>query len=301
MAAFRKFKRTHWQLSPKVETDEEIRALFSSYDALVIGSDQIWNSACIPDMGLYYYGIHADTSHTRLVAYAPSFGHNRFEAKPEEIEKLRQHLQRFHAISCRETDGVKILHDLFGVENATVALDPTLLLTPDYYRELAHVKHTEEDDTLAYYLLDATSEKLEVIKRLAREMHLRPVNIYKRTDEERTGCRLPLVSRVTALRYPSVESWLSNLQKARFVVTDSFHGTVFSILFNQQFIAFANSKRGNSRFENLLSQFGLSDRLLTPPTEIHASEIPHISYETINERIAELRNRSLHFLEESLQ
>lgn len=267
--------------------------MLEKYDVIICGSDQIWNSSCIPVQGLYYFAIHADPNNQKLVAYAPSFGHDRFDANESIVQLLAEHLSRFKAISVRENDGLDICRDKFGLNNVVRVADPTMLLTADDYRRIAKCKKTEERKTLAYYLLDPTEDKMRAIAEMAERLDLDPVNIYHR---ERRG--KSVLSRLLSLKYLPVENWLKQLSEAAFVMTDSFHGSVFSIIFNRQFITFANHKRGNSRFNSLFSTFGLEDRLINS-SEI--CEIKTIDYHKINEILNLERSRSIEFIRNALQ
>lgn len=294
------FKRTHWKLSHRVETDNEIAAELSHYDVVITGSDQIWNSACIPTMGLYYFGIHSNKSQ-RLISYAASFGHNRFETDVDTFEILKKHLHRFKAISVREKDGVDLLRDKFGIESSLV-LDPTMLLTKDYYLNILgkDIDPKTKIPYLAYYLLDPSPEKMAVINQLASDKRLSVVTMNKTPSEGKTG-----LAKIKALKYPSVESWLRKIIGAQYVITDSFHGTVFSILFNKQFAVFSNTKRGNSRFDNLLGMFNLQDRMIEASYEsdkllFKIQSLPEIDYSRLNQRLNEYRKLSLRFITDAL-
>lgn len=294
------FKQTHWRISRKVESDNEILDELSHYDVVIMGSDQIWNSACIDTMGLYYFGIHSKGSQ-KLISYATSFGHNRFEAEGKDLDILKKHLKRFYAISVREKDGVELLRDKFGIESDLV-LDPTMLLTKDYYFSLVGIdyNHKPEISTLAYYLLDSSPEKMDVVHQFACNNGLTMVTMNKIPSEGKTG-----MDKLQSLKYPSVESWLKKVIGARYVITDSFHGTVFSILFNKQFVVFSNAKRGNSRFDSLLGMFNLKDRMIEASNDTdkllsRIQSLPDIDYTEVNQRLKECRENSLKFLIDAL-
>lgn len=102
-------------------------------------------------------------------------------------------------------------------------------------------------------------------------------------------------------RFPSVESWLQSFRDAKFIVTDSFHGTVLSILFNKPFIAVGNSARGMARFESLLSQFGLTDRLVESPEEVSPKLVhSQIDWKAVNDKREALASAGRQFLKTQL-
>lgn len=282
-------KNHHWNLSAPINETTPLKSIISDLDAIITGSDQIWNSACIEANGLYYFGEEILPTQ-RLIAYAPSFGKNRFEASDQIIEKLKTHFPKFKAISVREDDGLNILKNKFGVENAIKVLDPTLLMGIDYYKKLMKKNAIKQRKTLAYYILDNSSQKERWIKELSQLMNLKPVNI------NRSSCdKSSIIGKIRALRYPSVENWLKNIAEAQFVLTDSFHGSVFSIIFNRQFLTFGNNKRGNSRFDGLLSMFNLSSRMITDEENISLPSY-EINYKEVNNLLSTHRQKSSDFL-----
>ncbi|MEG2403180.1 MAG: polysaccharide pyruvyl transferase family protein, partial [Muribaculaceae bacterium] len=101
--------------------------------------------------------------------------------------------------------------------------------------------------------------------------------------------------------YPSVENWLGSISKAGFVITDSFHGTVFSIIFNKPFLTILNKERGASRIESLLTMFELTDRIVYSSIEIsNELLIKNIDYNKVNRIIKDERDSSLEFLKNNL-
>lgn len=283
------FKNQHWNMTAPVKDQSSLNSTLSNIDAIITGSDQIWNSACIEKMGLYYFGIDALPSQ-KLIAYAPSFGKNRFEANKHEIDTLKTHFRRFEAISVREDDGVQIMQNVFGINNVLRVLDPTMLMDKDYYLRLAGIRDLKQKDSLAYYILDNNPQKQRWIDTLSRNLGLKPVNINKPEYSDSS-----LIEKIRSLRYPSIESWLKNIAESKFVLTDSFHGTVFSVIFNRNFLTFGNSARGNSRFESLLSMFELQSRLIVNPDEIMLP-IEGINYHKVNMLLSKYRKESADFL-----
>lgn len=288
------FKAKHWLMTDSIDDVGDYSRVYAEFDAIITGSDQIWNSACIGTMGLHYYGVNADTEKQRLIAYAPSFGKNRFEASEEDIDRLKGHFSKFRAISVREADGVELLCEKFGYSDAVRVLDPTMLMDASYYMSIAGIKQIKRKKTLAYYLLDKSTEKMHYVKEMALKQGLTPVNMYL---PDNNG--VPLLGKLRSLRYPSVAKWLRCIAESELVVTDSFHGTVFSIIFNKDFVTFGNAARGNSRFDNLLQMFGLKKRLLESLDDFSLAE-KHIDYFMVNQELANQRRMSERFLTNAL-
>lgn len=147
----------------------------------------------------------------------------------------------------RESSGVQLCQEYFDTK-AVQVLDPTLLLSADDYRALIKRGKTQPSNgNLLVYMIDRTKEKEAFVERIAQEEGLTPFWMSCETDDE----TLPLEQRI---KMP-VEQWLRSFDDAEFVLTDSFHGCVFSIIFRKQFLAIGNKERGLSRFQSLLTLF----------------------------------------------
>ncbi len=250
-------------------------------EALVVGSDQVWrsvyNASHLADMYLRF----AEGLPLRRVAYAASFGVDKWEYTPEQTAECAALARQFDAVSVREESGVALCRDHLGVEAQSV-LDPTLLLRADDYRPIIDATPVADKPYLAVYCLDKTPAKEAFFDRLAQERGLE-VQYFT------TGWN----SRLT------VEQWLSTFSNATMVVTDSFHGTVFSILFGKEFYTLCNPHRGNTRITGLLEMLGLEKRLVsdTEPVEPCGRAI---DWAEVNNRLGVRREKSLDFLARSL-
>lgn len=267
-------------------------------DAIVVGSDQVWRRNYIAkNFTDFFLGFlpQGDTR-TRRIAYAASFGTEDWLFTPVETQICAELAQRFSAIAVREDSGVGLCKQYLGVE-AEHVIDPTLLLDADRYLNLL----PETVDTAAgkrggilVYVLDEAQEKRKAIESIAQALGKSVFRVNKNTDD-RTQ---PLQARIA----PPVEDWLRGFRDADFVVTDSFHGTVFAILFNKRFVALGNAKRGMSRFTSLLRMFGLEDRLITPD-DLLAIESLDIDpdWGHVNDVLARERAKALVFLKNALE
>ncbi len=257
-------------------------------DAVVVGSDQVWRKVYFTRM--WHRGIEDAfgrfvSDGKRLLAYAPSFGTDEWEYNQRETAGCADLARRFVAISVREESGVELCRQHLDVAAETV-LDPTMLLTREDYCALIDAAHTTPPDGGVFnYILDPTQTKEEVVAKVCALTGCKAYGIRLSSRDY----HLPPAER----RLPSIEQWLRSFRDARFVVTDSFHATVFAILFGKPFVALGNSVRGNSRFESLLRRFGLSDRLVTGvPRELPLT----LDTEAVGKLLAAEREKSLAFL-----
>lgn len=224
----------------------------TDFDVIVVGSDQVWRPKYFKDSIEHAYLDFTKDWNIKRIAYAASFGTDEWEYTPEQTRRCGELLKHFNGISVREDSGVDLCRTHFGVE-AQQVLDPTMLLTKEDYIQLFENTDTPKSKgTLLNYILDETPEKLALIDQIAQEKNLVPFRVNAPQD-----INLSINDRIA----PSIEQWLRGFYDAKFVVTDSFHACVFSILFNKPFIVVGNIQRGMSRLISLLSLFNLNDKL----------------------------------------
>lgn len=205
-------------------------------DCIIVGSDQVWRPKYnyrIEDMYLKFAGNFP----IKRIAYAASFGVDEWEYTPKQTYECSKLAKKFDAISVREESGIKLCDDNLGV-CATWVLDPTLLLKKEDYLEVCKDVPFSTEKILVAYVLDMSESVSELCKSVAKERGL--VIKMLRAD---FGSVL------------SVPEWLAMFRDASYVVTDSFHGTIFSIIFGKDFKSIYNKKRGAARFESLLNLY----------------------------------------------
>ena len=259
------------------------------YDAILVGSDQIWRPRYFLNIGHAYLDF-TEGWDIRRMAYAASFGTDEWEYTPGQTEMCARLLKVFDAVSVREKSGVDLCREHFSVR-AKHVLDPTMLLSADDYAKLFEAAGTPKSKgTLLCYILDETSEKTELVNRIAEERNLVPFRVNSKVE----NIMAPLSERIQ----PPVEQWLRGFYDAEFVVTDSFHACVFSILFNKPFIAVGNVNRGLSRFTSLLEIFGLNNRLLTDISKLQS--LDDISWQEVNSTLDAKRKEANDFLNNSI-
>ena len=226
--------------------------LISKYglEAVVVGSDQVWrpcyNQYVLTNMFLDFV---PNKRKIKKFAYGASFGVADWEFTPEDSEKCRKLVQQLDYVSVREESGIALCRDSLGVD-AVEVLDPTLLLSAETYGALCTEVPQHKERYIAAYILDSTPEKVAFVEQEAKRKGV-VCKIYGADN------RLEL----------TVEEWLALLQNAESVITDSFHGCVFSIIFRKEFIALINSSRGAGRFTSLLGKFNLLDRIVEEPRQ----------------------------------
>lgn len=242
---------------PLFSTDD-LKKHFSQhhYDAVIVGSDQTWRPAYSPNIYNFFLDF-LDDKNIKRIAYASSFGVDNFEFSQEEQERCKPLAGMFDAISVREQSGVEICQKYLGVE-AVHVLDPTLLLArADYQSLIAEAKLEENTKGVYTYFLDKTPEKLAFAQKISDRLGSPLFSTQAKAS-------LESISSVSLedLEMPHPIKWLSGFSTAKFVITDSFHGMVFALIFGKPFLAIKNASRGSARFDTLSQTFNCEASLL---------------------------------------
>ena len=296
---FYQFRKEYLQNITELLTNEEdLKSVVKEFDAVIVGSDQVWRMEYTKGLGLNNfldfvpYGI-------KKIAYAASFGKDSFDGNLETTKKVELLLSQFNAVSVREDRGVVICKDSFNVV-AKHLIDPVLLLSAlEYGKIIKEEKSKSKAKFIAHYILDPAVKKSEMINKIAKLNNINTCNIYRESDENFSIKKFDFS--IKKYRYPSFSSWLKGLKDAEFVITDSYHGAVFSILFNKQFICIANKKRGVSRLASLLKKFQIEDRLVWE-TDSFCFDIKknQINYKAVNQILDNERFKSIKFIKDAL-
>lgn len=259
------------------------------YDAFVVGSDQIWRPIYFDSsIENAFLSFAKDWKVVKRIAYAASFGTDKWEYTPKQTEQCRKLAMLFDAISVREESAVDICEKHLDCKVKHV-LDPTMLLSVDNYCNLLkNGKPPLSDGQLLTYILDESAETECIVKKIAAKFDYKLFRINSRYED----LEAPLSERMQ----PSLEQWLKGFYDAKFVVTDSFHATVFSILFGKPFIVIGNRERGMSRLQSLLSMFMLEKHLLLIGEELNLNVDYNIDAQKVNVVLSKLRAKSIDFL-----
>lgn len=265
----------------------------NDFDAFIVGSDQIWRAPASRPQLYNVFLEFAQNWNVKRISYAASFGTDEWEYNDAETKRCGELLKKFNDVSVRELSAVSLCKEKFGVD-ATFVLDPTLLITREEYNNLWKTANTAQSDgELFCYILDKDAKKSELIGTIAKEKGYKPFFVNSKYQDETA----PLKERIQ----PPVEEWLRGFHDAKFVITDSFHACVFSIIYNKPFIVYKNKGRGNARFESLLKTFGLEDRAFSSIEELTSVINNDIDWDKINHTLANLKKESLNYLTSALE
>ena len=268
-----------------VHEADAVPQLTEHHDLLICGSDQIWNPSEQFGVDAIYF-LHFPTNATRKISYAPSFGAATLERKYRD--EVSKYLNGLDGVSVREESAREIVRDLTG-KDPTCVPDPTFLI--DDYKELLVGKKNDPKGIFAYILRSGhgIQPMCDVLVSKFGSVIKSGWNPYRRWKD------------VGEVVEGGPIEWLDGINGAEFVITNSFHGTVFSLLLNRPFIAVrlpgAKAKL-SARLENLLDKVGLRDRLVDAGDVARCREVMNmpIDWKPVNDKISELRTEGRNFL-----
>lgn len=290
------------ELSELITTTKGMKSLLAqNIDAFIVGSDQCWRPRYSPCITNYFLDFIKEQKKIKRIAYAASFGTAEWEFNKQQTKECKDLLSLFDAISIREDDGVTLVKNYFGRNDAIHVLDPTMLLDIKIYNTIIeNEKKDKVKGNLKVYVLDKTPEKEIFIQQTASRLKLTPFEVM---PELRLKRDIVSNENIKHFQYPCPSQWLKGFQDAEFVITDSFHGTVFSILYNKPFISLGNKNRGMSRFTSLLKMFNLENRLVLELDEKITSQLQYqeINWKDVNNTLKKERIKALNFLIKNLE
>ncbi|MCS5956377.1 polysaccharide pyruvyl transferase family protein [Klebsiella pneumoniae] len=293
-----KFINKHIKYTDAIYSVGELTDVINSggFNAVVVGSDQTWRPRYSPRIDSFFLDFLSENKKIKKIAYASSFGTDDWEFTNEQTAKFSKLLKEFHSVSVRENSAVTLSSEHLGVSPEHV-LDPTLLLDRKVYLELIKDVSSKGRGNVFNYVLDKSQEKKDVIQSVCKLLG----KDFFATYPEHSEKEIRSIKNYAEYIYPPIEEWIRSFYDADFVITDSFHGTVFSIIFNKPFISIGNERRGKARFTSLLRMFNLENRLVSHASDINSELINEsIDFDMVNSKLDEMKMQSLTFLKRSL-
>lgn len=263
-----------------------------NFDLYIVGSDQVWRRTYIDSRMKDYFFDFLNDSPIKRISYAASFGCAKNEYSKEDIEICRPLLEQFSAISVREKSGINLIENVFQLSNHNIrcVLDPTFLVNIEDYLKIISNDLEKKENYIFNYTLDKTKEKQEILNEIS--------NQYQYSIQT---MNLPIGKYNKGQIIEPVEKWLAGIYMSNFVFTDSFHGMVFSIIFQKPFIVYINKERGADRFISLLTQLGLEKHIINniqEYQEIKSTISP--DWKKINQQLNQLKQNSIKYLVEAI-
>lgn len=293
---YKEFQKEFRLTSPQL-TYEDLKESAKRYSSIIVGSDQLWLPV---NVVADYYTLNWVPDNINKISYATSFGISEIPEKYKE--KYTEFLKRINYISVREDKGCKIVKDLTG-RDAKLVCDPTMLLSKEEWAQVQNEEPIIKENYILCYFLGKNIEHRKFAERL----------------KEKTGCKIVSLNHADEyVKYSDKfaditpydigpKEFLNLIRNAKYVCTDSFHGTVFSLINNIEFFTFERYKNKNSkvstnsRIYSLLGLMNLENRLLKGNENIEEILKDKINFDAVNQKLKSFREESKEFLQEALQ
>lgn len=264
----------------------------NNYDIFLCGSDQLW----LPNnLGSHFYTLEFAPDDKHKIAYATSFGVSQIPGKQKKA--TAKYLNRFKYLSTRELAGQKIIKELTG-RDAQVVCDPTLLFDAEGWEQMIPNKRLIDEPYVFCYFLGTNQEHRNVANEFKKKTGLKIVTCPYLDNFVKTDQRFGDVQ----LFDMDAADFVNLIRYAEYILTDSFHGSVLSILNHKKFMTFnrfnAGANSRNSRIDSLCTLLGLSDRRYTGNVMCVEKDI---DYSDVEKRLGELRKKSIEYLENALK
>lgn len=284
---FSKFSKLYHNLSKKTYyTEQELKDI-ENYDVCITGSDQVWNTRVTEGLLDSYTLNFIENPDIIKISYAASIGNSSIEKQYEE--EYREKIEKIDAISVREETAKEVLKKVVD-KPIDVVLDPTLLLTEKEWNEIATLPNKNKKYILVY-CLEENKELNEIVSYMAKKLGLEIVTF---AIKNKYG------SATTSAYASGPREFLGLFKNAEYIITNSFHGTTFSIIFHKKFYTVPHSARG-SRMIDLLNKLDLSDRIVHNKEEIEQKEVNAIiDYRKVDEKITIEREASMEYLRKNI-
>lgn len=288
--SFEKFRQQNMSYSSKrLYNCSDFEEVKKDYSCFVTGSDQVWNPELGIDVNITLQSFIHDGDAIRRISYASSFGSS--SLKKKYIDLYTRELEKFSAISVREASGATLINKMLHRDICSTVCDPVMLFDEHFWKKYMDNSKTPTDKYIVIYDMRHSSEVMNCARSLAKAR----------------GCKIIAMSRVKLLKKGiqfvtnlSPSQFLSYMYNAEAVVTDSFHGTVFSILFHKEFYSFVsgNGVKIGERLLHLLDVLNLKNRLYSKFDK--TMEFTPINYSSIDPIVSDFRDRSFNYLKKAL-
>lgn len=293
-SVFADFRKNKLVMTERLYSKTELKEKVKEYDGVVLGSDQVWNPQ---NLEMDYYTLNFVPEEMPKITYAPSFGVSRVPKR--QVQKTKAYLKRIQHISVRELAGSEIVKDITG-RDVPVVCDPTALLVQEQWDELKSKKKYVEGRYIFCYFLGNNIKYREFANRVSKELGL-PIVAIQHMDEF-------VASDLTFADVKPYDvdpaDFVSLIANAEIVLTDSFHGTMFSIYYHTRFFTFnydEGSKNSvNSRIDSIMKLLDIGDRRLLGVESVKECLEKEIDWVVLKNKLDTFREKSEKYLTEAL-
>lgn len=293
---FDKFVNEYMNSSEKYVGYRNLKKGGAKYDIAVLGSDQVWNPI---NSGSDFYTLNWLPYKTKRIAYSSSFGVSKIPYLLKNFYK--KYLKKFDNIAVREIHGKEIIKELIG-KDVPVVCDPTILFKAEQWDEIVENKPIVEGEYIFCYFLGNRLKPRKFVMELAEKTNCKIVMMpyFGEVSEYDESMNAEFV------KNPGPSEFVNVIKNAKFICTDSFHGTVFSILYKKKFFVFRrhsadSNKNTFSRLESLVNIFGVQDRVVNDDVFDYKYLNSDIDYASVLNKVQEFRMESWNYLKKALE
>lgn len=280
---FEIFAKKYFNLTKKKYYNyEDMKELNSEFDIFICGSDQIWNLDCTQGVEPAYFLKFVNKDKLKI-AYAPSLAHVKF-AKNYDVD-LKKAIKDLDYISVREESTLPLIQPLTE-KKVSVVLDPTLLLNQKDYESIIS-QNKNKSEYIFVYMLEYSVELVKYCNEFSSKKGMKIIYIV---NNKFSGIKGKNAFGIGA------DKFLKYIKEANYIITNSFHATVFSIIFNKKFVTFT-TKKSSSRMVDLLDKLGIPERIYNENFNIDKN----IDYDMVQEKLIDMRKSSLEYLSKALK
>ena len=285
-----RFINKYLNLTKRILSEKDLFDLNFKIHTFITGSDQVFRKCILPNYN--YYLLDFVSSLNKKIAFSASFGIGPSEISKEmnsnDIQEYTDSLKSFDFVSVREDSGVEICKKYFATD-AQWVIDPVFMLDPLKYENIINNYDNKSvtdkyDDTIVSYILDSNEEFENFLNSLSVTLNKKVMRLSAKNDND-------------------IEEWLAAFKNASYIVTDSFHGCCFAIIFNKPFICKRNNQRGNARFDAIINKFNISQSFISDVANVSTAENPFtvIDYTEINRIMKEERIKNTQLLKQLIE
>lgn len=284
---FENFITKNLRLTKKYKTIKQLKANSPDFDCYITGSDQVWNANIVGELS-DAYTLNFGKEEVNRISYAASIGIDKIDDKDKE--QYAKKLEKIDKISVREESAARELRKILN-KDVKVVLDPTLLIMQSDWDKRINCTENEEKYILAY-MVEYNNECIDIINYLSEKTGLKVVSFNKekiyKNEMKKAYTDDPF-------------EFVNKIKNAEYVITTSFHATVFSIIYHKRFFVVPHKKTGN-RVTNLLEKFNLKDRVFNLFSDFcNIDYEKKIDYSLVDKIIEKEREDAIRFLTESIE
>lgn len=290
LSRFKHFNSSNLDLTPTMGAKDLLEGKVNEYDIYVCGSDQIWNPVVVSPIDKIdpIFFLSFAPVESKKFSYASSIGHHHYTE--EEKKQVKSLLDSFDMVSVRESDGKEKLQEILPSREIFHVVDPTLILPKNEWYSLFNVQQNNEE-----YILVYSVPRTDLIKKaigyFSQKMGMKIVAIDRMF--------FPIGKIDKHVRDAGPNEFIQLFANASFIITDSFHGSCFSVNFEKPF-ACISANKGANRQESLLKLLGIENRIMYKEEDFDRLDL-EVDYSEVTPKLEKIRNESLSFIDAAIK